>query len=89
MKNDTWNAALRITANIFGWIAFPIIIGLYLGKWLDKRYGTEPWLFLGTIAVCFLISMYGLVANALKEFKKAEKDYIDAKKEKNNLEREK
>ncbi len=74
MKNETWSLALKVMANISGWIAFPVIIGLFLGRWLDRRYGTEPWLFLATIGVCFLISIYGLVITALKEFKKIEKE---------------
>ncbi len=85
MKNDSWNVALRIMANISGWIAFPVIFGLYLGKWLDKKYDTEPWLFLITIAACFLVSMVGLSLNAVKEFKQVEKDYQEAKKEKNKF----
>jgi len=72
MKNTTWTIALRITANLSGWIAFPIIIGVILGRWLDRKYGTEPWLFLTTIGVSFLVSMYGLIINAVKEFKKIE-----------------
>ena len=75
MKNDSWSMALRIMARMSGWIAFPVIIGMFLGKWLDKRYGTEPWLLLTTIGVCFLISMFGLIRDALKEFKKIEKEY--------------
>jgi len=74
MKNDSWAIALRVLVNLSGWIAGPIIIGLIVGKWLDKKYGTEPWLFLATIGVCFLVSMYGLVINALKEFKKIERE---------------
>ncbi len=79
MKNESWSVALRVMVNISGWIAFPVIIGLFLGRWLDKRFETEPWLFLATIGVCFLISIYGLVINALKEFKKIEKEYADEK----------
>lgn len=74
MKNTTWSIALRVLVNLSGWIAFPVIIGVIVGKWLDRRYGTEPWLFLTTIGVCFLFSMYGLVINALKEFKKIERE---------------
>lgn len=66
--------ALKIMANISGWIAFPVIIGLFLGKWLDKKYGTEPWLFLITIAVCFTVSIFGLATMALQEFKKIEEE---------------
>jgi len=77
MKKDSWSLALKITARLTGWVAFPVIIGVFLGKWLDKKFNTEPWLFLITIGVCFLISMYGLITNALKEFKKIEQEYKD------------
>ncbi|MFA6194712.1 MAG: AtpZ/AtpI family protein [Patescibacteria group bacterium] len=82
MKNESWSLALKVMANISGWIAFPVIIGLFLGRWLDRRFGTEPWLFLTTIGACFIISIYGLVINSLKEFKKIEKDYAAEKAEK-------
>jgi len=68
--------------NISGWIAFPVIIGLYLGKWLDKIFGTDPWLFLITIGLSFFISIYGLTINALKEFKQIETESQNIKKEK-------
>ena len=61
----------------------------FLGKWLDQKFGTDPWLFLGTIAFCFFVSMYGLVVNALKEFKKIETEFQAKKgqttKNENNL----
>ena len=79
MKNSTWGPALKIMANISGWIAFPVIIGLFLGKLLDRHFGTEPWLFLATIGIFFIVSMFGLTANALKEFKKIEKECAAAK----------
>lgn len=85
MKNESWALALKVMAKLAGWIAFPVIIGSFLGQWLDKKFGTEPWLFLTTIGFSFLISMYGLIINALQEFKKVEKEYSDNKKEKDNL----
>jgi len=82
MKNNSWSVALRVMVNISGWIAFPVIIGLYLGKWLDKIFGTDPWLFLITIGLSFFISIYGLTINALKEFKQIETESQNIKKEK-------
>lgn len=82
MKNDSWSLALKIMARISGWIAFPVIIGVFLGKWLDARFQTEPWLFLTTVGCSFLISMYGLVINAMKEFKKIEDEYNKDKEKK-------
>jgi len=84
MKNESWSLALRVMARLSGWIAFPIIIGTFLGQWLDQKFNTKPWLLLATIGVAFLISMYGLVINAMKEIKNIDAEY-SAKKEKNNL----
>ena len=81
MKNEYLAIALRVLANITAWIAGPVIIGVFLGKWLDNHFHTEPLLLLVTIGFCFIISMYGLVQNALKEFKKIE---TEAEKEKEN-----
>ncbi len=80
MKNDSWRSSLRIMTVIFSWIAFPVIIGLYLGKYLDKKFGTDPWLFLITIGLFFLISVYGLLKEARKEFKKIVKEQINKNK---------
>jgi F0F1-type ATP synthase assembly protein I len=85
MKNESWALALRIMAKLTGWIAFPVIIATFLGQWLDERFNTSPWLFLGTIGLSFMISMYGLVVNALKEFKKIDTEYEKNKEEKNKL----
>jgi len=74
MKNNSWSLALRVMANLSAWIAGPVIIALFLGKWLDEKYNTAPWLFLGIMGLAFFISMYGLVINALKEFKKIESE---------------
>ena len=79
MKDNYLAISLRVLANLTAWIAGPVLIGVFLGKWLDNQYHTEPWLFLASIGFCFLISMYGLITNALKEFKKIE---IEADREK-------
>ncbi len=83
-KNNYWPTALRIMVRLTGWIAFPVIIAIFLGKWLDRRYDTEPWLFLLTIGISFTISMIGLVINAVKEFKKIEREVQAKPDEKNN-----
>lgn len=82
MKNEYLAIALRVLANITAWIAGPVIIGIFLGKWLDNHFHTEPLLLLVTIGFCFIVSMYGLVQNALKEFKKIEKDAEKEKEDK-------
>jgi len=79
MKDNYLAITLRVLANLTAWVAGPVIIGVFLGKWLDNHFHTEPLLFLISIGFCFLVSMYGLVINAMKEFRKIE---IEAEKEK-------
>jgi uncharacterized membrane protein YcjF (UPF0283 family) len=79
-----WQPALIIFAKFSGWIALPLIASLYLGKWLDKKYNTEPWLFLTSVAVAFLISMAGLSITVIRDFKRIEKEARNQKIKKIN-----
>jgi len=79
-NQSDWGTALKIFINLSVWIAFPVIIGTFLGRWLDRKYHTDPWLFLTTLGVCFLVSMYGLITKAVKEFKKIDQEYQAKKK---------
>jgi F0F1-type ATP synthase assembly protein I len=76
-----WQPAILLSLRLSVWIVAPVLAGVFIGKWLDKKYGTEPWMFLGAVGVAFLFSMAGLVMNTMKEYKKIEKDNI---KKKNN-----
>jgi F0F1-type ATP synthase assembly protein I len=60
-KATWWEPAVEIFSQVSGWIAGPIILALVLGKYLDGRFGTKPWIFLGLTAVAFLISSFGIV----------------------------
>lgn len=75
MKINYSGSILRLLSNITAWIVGPVIVGVFLGKYLDNKFNTEPWLFLSSVGLCFLISMFGLVKQALNEFKKIEEDY--------------
>ena len=72
-KNQkTWSIAARTIGISSAWIAGPVLIGLLVGKWLDSRYSSGPWMMIISLACCFLISMFGIVRGALKEFKRIE-----------------
>ncbi|MDO8668205.1 MAG: AtpZ/AtpI family protein [bacterium] len=68
-----WQPAIIMFLRLSVWIAAPIIIALYLGKWLDKKFDMAPWLFLSCIGLAFIISIFGLVKNTTEELKKLEK----------------
>lgn len=73
-----WQPALMVFFRLSGWIAPPVIISVFLGKWLDKKFATEPWLFLATVGLSFLVSMFGLTKEAMKEFKKIDNNNKDS-----------
>lgn len=63
---------LFMFAKLSAWIVAPVLVAVFLGKLLDEKYDTEPWLFLLSVGVAFLISMIGLVTSASKAFKDIE-----------------
>ena len=69
-----WGPAVEIFSEVSTWIAGPIIVALILGKYLDGRYGTKPWIFLGLTAVAFLASSFGIVKVVGKYMKKMEQE---------------
>jgi len=68
-----WQPAVMMFVKLSGWIAAPIIIALYLGKWLDKKYDSAPRWLLICIGIAFLISMIGLVKETVREYKKIDR----------------
>lgn len=60
---------LFMSIRLSSWIIVPVFIGVFLGRWLDEKYGTQPWLFLGSIGIAFAISMIGLIKNTIEAYK--------------------
>lgn len=76
-----WQPGLVLFAKLSGWIAGPILLGVFVGRWLDRKYGTDPWLFLASIGIAFLFSTIGIVRESLKEMKKIEREEEEKKKD--------
>jgi len=73
-KTPWWQPGMVLFIKLSGWIAGPIIVALFVGKWLDQKYHTDPWLFLLTVGVAFVISMFGIVRDSLVELKRIERE---------------
>lgn len=69
-----WQPAIVMFSRLSGWIIGPILVALFVGKWLDKKYGTEPWLFLISVGIAFAISTFGIVMDAMKELRRIDKE---------------
>lgn len=68
-----WQPALMLFFRLSVWIVVPVILATYLGKALDNKFATDPLIFISLVGFSFLVSMFGIVKEAMKEFKKAEK----------------
>ncbi len=60
LGNDTLRRAMQ-AATITGELALWCVIGLWFGSWLDRKLGTEPWLFL-------LFTLLGFALGLLRLF---------------------
>jgi len=70
----------EVTTYDLGWIIGPIIIALVVGKYLDKKYSTTPWFFLGLTAIAFFISIFSILKILMKYIKDIESE-INKEKE--------
>ena len=64
-----WRKPVETFLKMSGWVALPVVLALILGKYLDKRYDTSPWIFLGLTAVAFIISMVAIIMESVKYIK--------------------
>lgn len=81
MNNEPWwKPSVELFARLSSLIAFPVLVAIFIGRWLDNKYHTEPWLFLACVGLAFVISMTGIIRITLVEFKKIA-DTKDDKKE--------
>ena len=72
-KGAWWQPAVMMFIRFSSWIFAPVIIAIFIGKWLDNKYQTAPWLFLATVGFAFLISIFGLIKTVKEEYSKIEK----------------
>jgi F0F1-type ATP synthase assembly protein I len=74
-KNEAWwKPGFEIFSQISVWVVIPIVAALIIGKWLDGRYGTRPWIFLGLSGLGFLISTFGIVRTVRTYIRNIEKN---------------
>ena len=67
-----WQPAMALFLRMSTWIVIPVIISAFIGKWIDSKFGTDPWVLLVCVGVSFLVSMIGITNIASRELKKIE-----------------
>ncbi len=63
---------MALFGRLGSWIAGPVIVAVFFGKWLDQKYDTDPWLFLLSVGTAFVVSMSGIVRDSLNEIRRIE-----------------
>ncbi|MEA3398438.1 MAG: AtpZ/AtpI family protein [Patescibacteria group bacterium] len=74
-KEAWWQPAMILFFRLSVWITLPIVIGAFIGKWLEKKFESGFWLFLVCIGAAFIVSIIGLVRNTLQEYRKIDKKF--------------
>ena len=64
-----WRDGVLVFGRVSAYISVPIIIASFLGKYLDEKYNTGNLLFLISVGIAFLITIY-LIWMEMKIYKK-------------------
>lgn len=75
-----WQPGLILFGRLSSWIAGPVIIALFIGKWIDRKYQVDPWGTIGIVGIAFIVSMFGIVKEGMKEMDNISKIYQQEKK---------
>lgn len=61
-----WHDPMISFFKISAWIIGPIILGLLLGDFLDRKYNTSPWIEVCLTGILFIFSVYHMVKDGKK-----------------------
>ncbi len=76
-KEAWWRPAAILFAQMSFWIAGPVIIALFVGKYFDKRFNSEPRIFILCIIIAFMVSAISIVRISKKYIKKLEIEALE------------
>jgi len=65
-----WQPGLILFTRLSAWIAVPVIIAVFVGKYLDSIFHSGPWLALISVVLAFVVSIVMIVKIGLKEMDK-------------------
>lgn len=85
LKQTWWQPALEVFTRLSAWVILPLIVGTTLGRWLDRRNDTgSKWFFI-CIGIAFVISTYGMIQQARREYAKLAPPPADKKPESEDI----
>lgn len=73
----SWQPGMQLFLKLSGWIGVPVLIAVVVGRYLDAQYHTDPWLFLLSVGIAFIVSIGAIIHYGLKEMKRIESETSD------------
>jgi F0F1-type ATP synthase assembly protein I len=73
-NNPWWKPGIVMFIKVSASIAIPIVLALYIGKYLDTKYDTAPWIFLIATGIAFIISLVSIWRNLTSYLHKLEQE---------------
>ena len=84
-KKPWWRDGVIVFSKVSAYIVVPVILASYIGKYLDKKYNTGNFMFLGLIVIAFFTTIF-LIWKEMKIYKKKiDLSAQTEKEERNNL----
>jgi F0F1-type ATP synthase assembly protein I len=66
--------SLNLALSLAGIVVIPLVLAALAGRWLDNRFGTWPWIFLGMTLFVFVISNIFIVFRSMKAMQEIEQE---------------
>ena len=68
-----------IFTQVSAWIAIPVVLALYIGRYFDTKYGTTPAIFVSLTILAFIVSVVGMWKVLSRYMKEVDRKYIENK----------
>ncbi len=72
-KSQVW-FALSLAWQLGYSIAIPLVVLALIGRLLDKKFGTSPWLLLAGVLLSLIISTFAVYRKTIKILSESEKE---------------
>lgn len=72
----SWQPGMQLFLKLIGWIGVPVLMAVVVGKYLDTKYHTDPWLFLLSVGIAFVVSTGAIIHYGLKEIRRIEQEEL-------------
>ena len=73
--NFPWKS-LNLALSLVGIILVLVLAAAFLGRWLDNRYDSAPWFFIGLTLAAFIVANIFIIIKSVKAMSEIEKENL-------------